>query len=732
VRWGGTSWSILEVAELSIPASYWQETRLGAVSCLYVADCTAVGLSISAPEGALGQHTAWAEQSVVKLAKATTEAAGGVKATQATLNGTVNPEGTGASYYFEYGTSSSYGSKAPLTAEEAGWGSSDVAVGRVVTGLSPDTTYHFRVVAETAAGTTKGADQTFTTLKVPRATTEPASNVKSNQATLNGTVNPEGTATSYYFEYGTSKSYGGKAPAVAEGVGSGVVNIAVSNVITGLTMGSTYHFRVVAENAAGEIVNGKDETFFAPKAPLVTSEPASYTGTLEPLLNGVVDPQGAATSYYFEFGPTQAYGSKAPVPSKGIGADPVPHQVSAALGPLESNTTYHYRAVASNEIGTTMGADRSFTTPPACKGSGAGCEWTTQSTVSPERTELQLKDVSCVTAATCMAVGYDSYAEKTFAEAWNGSEWKVIRSSLGGTSPTVSCAGLTSCLVVGAGGGTQGTWQLFQLGEGNAWNSTFYAFDPPSGATAWALKDISCSSESACTAVGYSYSSETGKYKTLVERFNGTSWSIQASAEPGEGSAQLAMTSVSCPVSAFCMATGKAGGKPFAESWNGTQWSASSVSGPQGGRFDGVSCASSTYCMAVGRIDGGWTGWAGDETLAASWNGSAWTTTEAPPPTEELPVTGAALSSVSCLSPSACVAAGSYFTDEGEEGDEERTLSEAWNGSEWTVQVSTSPDTISALSGISCTSTTRCTAVGGARPVYTDTNNMVTLGERWE
>jgi hypothetical protein len=99
----------------------------------------------------------------LKLPKAITEPATAVKATEATLNGKVNPEGSATTYWFEYGETTSYGTKIPLTPESVGSGTSNVAVNQTPTGLSKSTEYHFRVVAESEAGTAKGEDKTFTT-----------------------------------------------------------------------------------------------------------------------------------------------------------------------------------------------------------------------------------------------------------------------------------------------------------------------------------------------------------------------------------------------------------------------------------------------------------------------------------------------------------------------------------------------------------------------------------------
>lgn len=92
---------------------------------------------------------------------ATTTAASSVTETSATLNGTVDPEGTETSWFFEYGTTTAYGSRTATQGPEKGKAAKSVS--STVTGLSPSTAYHYRLVAISAAGTSSGADTTFTT-----------------------------------------------------------------------------------------------------------------------------------------------------------------------------------------------------------------------------------------------------------------------------------------------------------------------------------------------------------------------------------------------------------------------------------------------------------------------------------------------------------------------------------------------------------------------------------------
>jgi len=95
--------------------------------------------------------------------KATTGPASEIKSEEATLNATVNPSGAAAvTYQFEYGTTTKYGSKAPASPKSAGSGSEDIAVKETISGLSPETTYHYRVVADNGEGTVYGEDATFT------------------------------------------------------------------------------------------------------------------------------------------------------------------------------------------------------------------------------------------------------------------------------------------------------------------------------------------------------------------------------------------------------------------------------------------------------------------------------------------------------------------------------------------------------------------------------------------
>jgi hypothetical protein len=287
-----------------------------------------------------------------------TNSATNVTSSSATLNGTVNPNGLTTSVHFEYGPTTSYGF---TTATHNYNGITTQNVSANITGLSPNTTYHFRLVATNSGGTRYGGDRTFSTLTptgAPGVTTNPATNVASFSATLNGSIYPHGLTTTVYFQYGTTTGYG---HTTASQTKTGNTYQSVSATISGLTASTTYHFRIVATNSAGTTY-GADRTFttLSPTGPpVVTTNPASLIASFSATLNGSVDAHGLTTSVYFQYGTTTSYGlTTAPQSKNGNSYQ----NVSANISGLSASTTYHFRLVATNGSGTVYGADQTFTT----------------------------------------------------------------------------------------------------------------------------------------------------------------------------------------------------------------------------------------------------------------------------------------------------------------------------------------------------------------------------------
>lgn len=116
----------------------------------------------------------------------------------------------------------------------------------------------------TATAATATTGPTGPVLSPPAVVTGSPSQVGPTSTLVNGTVNPEGQATTYYFQYGTTTAYGLQSSPASAGSGSG--NVAVHSTITGLSTGTTYHYRLAAQNATGTSF-GADQTVTPGQAP---------------------------------------------------------------------------------------------------------------------------------------------------------------------------------------------------------------------------------------------------------------------------------------------------------------------------------------------------------------------------------------------------------------------------------------------------------------------------------
>ena len=214
---------------------------------------------------------------------ATTKASGETQ-TEAMLNGSINPEGNTVEYHFEYGSGSvTEHTTSPSTLSAADFTSDPVSA--PVTGLQPGMTYQFQLVATYGGNAVAGATTlTFktNTVAAPTATTLAAEVPKETEATLKGTVNLGGEATEYFFEYGTDTNYGQKtAKAILQTSAGG--NQGVSAALKGLTPGTEYHFRLVAENKHGS-EKGVDRSFKTMSTPAKepSSTPTPTPGPISP------------------------------------------------------------------------------------------------------------------------------------------------------------------------------------------------------------------------------------------------------------------------------------------------------------------------------------------------------------------------------------------------------------------------------------------------------------------
>jgi hypothetical protein len=305
--------------------------------------------------------------------------------------------------------------------------------------------------------------------------------------------------------------------------------------------------------------------------------------------------------------------------------------------------------------------------------------WVIQPTPTPiGATQVTLNDVSCSAPTACFGVGYSTIGSSllTLAERWTGTKWVVQH------TPN------------------------------------------PTGTAGAILNNVSCTSATACTAVGY-HVTNSGHTLTLAEAWNGTKWTIQPTPNP-VGTTNSELTGVSCTSTSACTAVGRYYGSPsiatLAEGWNGTKWVIQPTPNPTGdsvAEFYGVSCTATTACTGVGfALDGS----NHDVMVSEAWNGTTWAMQSIPNPTG---TTSAVLRGISCTSSIACVAVGDYIGS-----SFITTLAETWNGAIWAVQPTPNPSggtTTSLLTGISCVSTTACTAIG----FENISGGTVTLGEAW-
>ena len=328
----------------------------------------------------------------------------------------------------------------------------------------------------------------------------------------------------------------------------------------------------------------------------------------------------------------------------------------------------------------------------------SGGNWTIEPTPGPAGpAESALTGVSCVSAATCMAVGTDDDARGSnafgelqnvgsFSERWDGSLWTVV--------PTAGAAGANP-----------------------------------------GLYGVSCASPAFCVAVGQTHSrgrdgvnfqTASGAQRALIETWNGAIWTVQshpAATLPGSG-----LFGVSCRSSSFCLAVGQHGNGALVEAWNGTNWSVQHTpTVARNGTWPAaVSCTSANACTLVGSYNANkGQGVAEGVPLAERWNGGQWSVQHVPGYGLYAPT----LRSISCVSPSFCLASGTQQMGNGSIAYS--PFAERWSGGRWTGAMAGLPKA-SALFSVSCVSVSHCLAAGQFDPrVFPPSSATDALAERW-
>jgi hypothetical protein len=347
-----------------------------------------------------------------------------------------------------------------------------------------------------------------------------------------------------------------------------------------------------------------------------------------------------------------------------------------------------------------------------------GKSWRTAPVPSSKR-GLGLLGVSCIPTKHCIAVGGLDFNRGTqLSEAWNGSSWRQLRGpAVTGHSELtgVACLAANRCLAVGTSG-KRGVTALAQV-----WNGKSWVLKPPvvpPGSVGSTLSAVACSAVSNCLAVG-EYTTTEHVEVSLAESWDGHSWTMLPSP-----SGITELHGVACPTVKLCVGVGAGtngvdGEFSIASAvWNGTSWTALDTPSPVQGNvlqtLSSVSCTSAKNCIASGSGPGPYNDGIGTGPFAEKWTGGTGGTLLSVPDPRAIGFSpagdrnsAAGLSSVSCTSGSRCIAVGGA-------GQSDALLAfspfaAAWNGQRWTILRTSKVD---GFFGASCASSSKCLMTG--------------------
>jgi hypothetical protein len=462
----------------------------------------------------------------------------------------------------------------------------------------------------------------------PTASTEGAQNVQYTTAEVTGSVNPNGGETHYDFEYGETLSYGKVVPVPEGNAGSGTAALHVVGQISGLNPATVYHYRLVARNASATI-EGEDKTFRTRGWKIEqTVDPEAGTSIQGARFAGVAcwSDEGCSSAGLYYDAATEYRPSTLVEQWPGSGwelrtsPNPTPYAVAAleSISCLPSS-----ECTASGYYETESGQARYSL---AMRWSGS--VWSVQATPS-EGHESNLVAVSCPSATECVAGGYyvvsgSPSSRHLLIESWNGTEWAV---KAGAKLPvededpeftSISCSAPKNCIAVGrVDEGIQGVRSLAESWNGTSWK--LISPPRPPHSLEDELEGVSCSAPKTCTAVGKLNNTEVNHTEfgagreALVERWNGTSWTVQEATNPegrakDEGLSFWSLSKVSCASETACVAVGNYGNGNgttllLGEYWDGSTWNVESPTNRPGAEYNtltGVSCSAPKTCTTVG------------------------------------------------------------------------------------------------------------------------------------
>jgi hypothetical protein len=411
----------------------------------------------------------------------------------------------------------------------------------------------------------------------------------STTITLKAALSPNGSDTTYVFDYGTTTAYGSTTP--SQDAGSGTALVTVSAQLSGLTPGTTYHFDLVATNSGGTVSSG-DLAFTTTAAGTTTT--TLPTGALGPPPTVSAAEQFIAVPVATAAGSWSWLGGVTCVSSfclavgregRGSGAAGNPlveHWTGTSFkvfpSPKTPGASLFSISCISRSNCLTVGHDGHNTYAAHWNGHG----WRVEPAPSPVTSNGDiLVGVSCVSATNCWAAGYTDFAAtdmKLLIEHWIGGRWSIVSAPSPHASLLngISCASATNCWAVGAlNAFPQAGNPLVEHWNGRGWS---IVRTPGSSGQ---FDTVSCRALTMCWAIGSTTSS------ALVLHFVNGSW------RQVPASVQLSLIAISCATARDCWSVGYGGGAQ----WNGTLFATAKMTDTG---FVDVACLTTTQCLAVG------------------------------------------------------------------------------------------------------------------------------------
>jgi len=601
-KWTGT-WAVTTTPNRSFATA----NVLSGVSCVSPTSCKAVGSDKRSFQETLAEHwngTSWGIVHSPNGVNSSASALNSISCTAAsdcTAVGSYNDEGATVTFAERWDGSAwkTQGTKNPSATFNALFGISCTS-GEVC-------------IASGSYKTAAGTEQTLVekgegaNYQPPGVSTKPASSSAKTVATLSGLITPNGLATQYHFEYGLTSSYGTNVPVPDGSLNSNLLAPQeVSHVVTGLQPDTTYHFRLVATNAKGA-TSSPDQTFTTPAWEILsTPNPSGASDTN--LYDVSCEPSASVCT---SVGKSTVSNADRPVAQRWNGSSWSEQPPDKKSGTLPTrlfgvDCPSETRCLAAGNYQPLEGGPALLT---EIWNEGT---WNVQSTPLPSgATSSELVAIGCSSTAQCSAVGSAMIGgvKTAIMERWTSPTWALSSIPIpeGAKSSQldgVDCIWSNFCVAVGrytTSGNSVKSLVMF-------WNGSWslQTVTDPVGAVESSLLDVSCTkTPNRCTAVG-SWKNGVGERFTLAYRFNGSStWTLQSTPNPSGGTENV-FQDISCATETFCTAVGSSvsGGstKPLAESWNGTSWSIQGTLSPSAATFSslfGVSCQGTT-CVSAG------------------------------------------------------------------------------------------------------------------------------------